>query len=243
VSKIDHEWAIRQIDAFLRATDDVVPDMSGSGITYFGTVQRGSETEAESLAHIVEQIVERVLPRSGSRPQFASKGKWGHLRGLASRAKITMQREEELRQHLGDAAPEMDAGRLHAWVWGSAASLWRTGHFAQAVGQAAIRINAEAQAKLGRRDISETDLFNQGFSLDAPKAGAPRFRLMENDGSKTYESLHRGARALAEGLYSAIRNVHAHILGETDEQLALEQLASFSLLARWIDRAEVETLA
>ena len=66
---------------------------------------------------------------------------------------------------------------------------------------------------------------------------------MENDGSKTYESLHRGARAMAEGLYSAIRNVQAHTLNKTDEQLALEQLAGFSLLARWIDSAVVETIA
>jgi hypothetical protein len=42
----------------------------------------------------------------------------------------------------------MDAGKLH---------------------QAAIRVNAETQAKVGRRDITETALFNQVFSLDEPK--------------------------------------------------------------------------
>jgi hypothetical protein len=31
-----------------------------------------------------------------------------------------------------------------------------------------------------------------------------RLRLTEDDGSKTYENLHRGARAFAEGLYSAM---------------------------------------
>jgi len=68
----------------------------------------------------------------------------------------------------------MDASRLHPWAWESGASFWRTGHFVQAVMQAAIRVNAETQAKVGRMDVSETDLFNQVFSLDQPKPGAPR---------------------------------------------------------------------
>jgi hypothetical protein len=145
-------------------------------------------------------------------------------------------------EDLQSITPEMDAGKLHSWVWESAAPLWRTKHFSQAVSQAAIRVNTETQAKVGRRDITETDLFNQVFSLDEPKIGAPRLRLMEDDGSKTYKSVHRGARSLAEGLYAGVRNPASHeILGDLDEQHALEQLAAFSLLARWVDAATVET--
>ncbi len=107
--------------------------------------------------------------------------------------------------------------------------------------QAAIRINAETQAKLSRMEVSETDLFNQAFSLEPPKVGAPRLRLMEDDGGKTYQNLHRGARAFAEGLYAAIRNPGMHVPhGGGEEQLALEQLAAFSLLARWVDQADVQ---
>ncbi|HNB95573.1 MAG TPA: TIGR02391 family protein [Microthrixaceae bacterium] len=103
-----------------------------------------------------------------------------------------------------------------------------------------MRINAETQSKLGRMDVSETALFNEAFSLSDPKLGSPRLRLAENDGSKTYESLHRGARAFAEGLYAAIRNPGMHVPTDGgEEQLALEQLAAFSLLARWVDQAEV----
>jgi hypothetical protein len=145
-------------------------------------------------------------------------------------------------EDLQSTAPEMDTGKLHSWVWESAAPLWRTKHFTQAVSQAAIRVNTETQAKVGRRDITETDLFNQVFSLDEPKIDAPRLRLMEDDGSKTYKSVHRGARSLAEGLYAGVRNPASHeILGDLDEQHALEQLAAFSLLARWVDAATVET--
>ncbi len=109
--------------------------------------------------------------------------------------------------------------------------------------QAALRINAETQTKLGRVDVSEAALFNEAFSLSDPKEGAARLRFAENDGSKTFENLHRGARAFADGLYTAIRNPGMHTPSPSDggeEQLALEQLAAFSLLARWVDQAGIE---
>ncbi|TCM42764.1 uncharacterized protein Ymh [Kribbella sp. VKM Ac-2568] len=111
--------------------------------------------------------------------------------------------------------------------------------------QAAIRVNAETQAKLGRMDVSETELFNQAFTLDSPKRGAARLRLADDDGNKTYQNLRRGALAFAEGLYTAIRNPGMHTpqpSGGGEEQLALEQLAAFSLLARWVDQAIVDEL-
>ncbi|MGD9961091.1 TIGR02391 family protein [Nocardioides sp.] len=114
---------------------------------------------------------------------------------------------------------------------------------ASARAQAAIRINAETRAKLWRVDASEVTLFNEAFSLDAPKAGASRLRLASDDGGKTYQNLHRGARAFADGLYTAIRNPGMHKPQEShggEERLALEQLAAFSLLARWVDQADVE---
>lgn len=244
VTKLDKDWAIEEIDKFLHATDQIVPDTRGSGIVFVGTVQRESETVAASLAHVVEQIIDRVLPgwRNEHRSSSGEDKGWAHLREWAARAKVTLQREAELRERLGDDAPEMDAGKLHPWVWESAAPLWRTKHYSQAVTQAAIRVNAETQAKVERRDISETDLFNQVFSLDAPKVGAPRLRLMPDNGSKTYQSVHRGARSLAEGLYAGVRNPASHeVLGDVDEQHDLEQLAAFSLLARWVDAATVES--
>ncbi len=49
--------------------------------------------------------------------------------------------------------------------------------------------------------------------------------------------------ALAEALFAGIRNVVSHTLAETeaDEQRALEQLAAVSVLARWVDHAELVT--
>jgi hypothetical protein len=241
MAKLDHEWAINEIDLFLRATDQVGYDNTG-GVVVFGTHMRGSKTEASQRAHVVEQILDRVLPGwNKDRPQQDSK--YGWLRDQASRAEAALQRSVELAEKLGDNAPDMDAANLHPWAWENGKSYWNTGHYHQAVMQAAIRINAETQAKLGRMDVSETALFNEAFSLDDPKRGAPRLRLMKDDGGKTYQNLHRGARAFADGLYTAIRNPGMHTPPPSDggeEQLALERLAAFSLLARWVDQSDVE---
>ena len=244
MAKLDTEWATAEIDAFLQVTDQVSPNTSGSGIVFLGTVMRGPSTDASQRAHVVEQILDRVLP-GWSREQPEKDGEYRWLRDQASRAKAALERKAELAEKLGDNAPDMDAANLHPWAWENGRSYWNTGHYHQAVMQAAIRINAETQAKLGRMDISETALFNEAFSPNAPKGGAARLRLARNDGGKTYENLHRGARAFAEGLYAAIRNRGMHLPQEDsggEEQLALEQLAAFSLLARWVDQARIETV-
>lgn len=243
MTQLDTEWAIEQLRAFLHATDQVAYDNSGGGVFVMGTHMRGSEAEASGLAHVCEQILDRVLPKWRTAPD-RSKGKareqYDNLREWSGRAIAQLERQEELRDKLGDNAPTMDVARLHPWVWNGAASLWRTGHYRHAVNQAAIHLNAETQSKVGRRDLSETKLFQQTFSLDDPKSGQPRLRLMDNDGSDTFKSVHRGAMALAEGLYAAIRNPIAHtVRNEIDEHEALEQLAAFSILARWVDNAEV----
>lgn len=238
---MDPDWAISEIDLFLGVTAQVVPDM-GEGIAYFGTVMRGSETEASARAHVIEKILDRALP-AWRRDQPKKDPDFTWLRDQASRAKAALQREAELSEKLGQDAPDMDAANLHPWAWEAGASFWNSGFHHQAVLQAAIRINTETQAKLGRLDVSETALFNEAFSLSEPKEGAARLRLADSDASKTYENLHRGARAFADGLYTAIRNPGMHTPPSADggeEQIALEQLAAFSLLARWIDQARVE---
>ncbi|MBX3078507.1 MAG: TIGR02391 family protein [Cryobacterium sp.] len=245
MSKLDSAWAIQQLDEFLHVTAQVAYDNSpGSDVVVFGTHMRGGQTQAAELAHVVEQILDRVLPgwpRSNTGRDKSNDKRWAHLREQVARAKAAIEREDELREKLGDGAPQMDAGSFHPWVWEAASSLWHTGHFRQAVHMAAIAVNANTQKKLDRRDASETNLFKQAFSLDSPSAGKPRLRLAVDDGSDTYKSIHRGAMAFAEGLYAAIRNPLNHDLQqELEEQVALEQLAAFSVLARWVDDAQLK---
>ncbi len=230
--------AINEIDTFLQVTAKVVPDM-GPGIAYLGTVMSGSPTEAAARAHVVEVILDRVLP--GWRQGLPVQDKeYSWLRSQAARAKTALERRSELAEKLGENTPDLDAANLHPWAWENGKGYWNHGHYHQGVMQAAIRVNAETQAKLNRLDVSETALFNEAFSLHDPKRNVPRLRLMENDGSRTFENLHRGARAFAEGLYAAIRNPGMHVPHDGgEEQVALEQLAAFSLLARWVDKATV----
>lgn len=237
---LNKDWALQEIHKFLYASDRVLSDSP----YVIGLFQRESDSVVAEHAHVVEKILDQVLPgwRSNLGKPDAKGDAWDQLRDAAARGKTALEREDEIRQNLGDGAPQLDAGQLHPWVWEAASSYWKTGFFHQSVMQAAIRINAETQAKLNKRDVSEAALFNIAFSLDEPKADLPRLRLMANDGSKTYENLHRGARSFADGLYTAIRNPGVHDGGEIPEQDALEQLAAFSILARWVDQATVHTI-
>jgi hypothetical protein len=237
MAKMDEQWALDEIAQFLYVTEQVPSDIPG----VIGVWMRGPETEAAQRAHVVEQILDRALA-NWRKDQPTLDGDYDWLRDQAARGDTAIRRRAELAEKLGDDSPDMDASNLHPWAWENGRSYWNTGHYHQAVMQAAIRINAETQAKLGRMDVSEAALFNEAFSLADPKDGAARLRLSANDGGKTYENLHRGARAFADGLYTAIRNPGMHAPTQVDggqEQLALEQLAAFSLLARWIDQSTV----
>lgn len=194
-------------------------------------------------APVVERILARVTPDWRTTVPKNPYNRWTQHKEACQRAYTELTREAEIRERLGDDAPTVDADRLHPWAWQGARSMWQSRHYGQGVVDAVKRVNAEAQNKTGRHDLSETDLFNQAFSANAPKPGEARLRLRDDDGSDTYKNAHRGARSLAEGLFAGIRNVISHTLQETeaDEQRALEQLAAVSVLARWVDDARVAT--
>lgn len=242
----DPDWAITSLQEFVRATDQLAYNNGpGSGVVMLGTHQRSADSEAAELAHVAEQILDRVLPEwrhAGDRPpEVRHKARWYHLRDWAGRGIAALRREQELREKLGDDAPQISAGQLHPWVWSGARSLWQSGHYRSAVEDAAKKLNAETQNKVGRGDTSETDLFKQAFSLDAPARGKPRLRRRKPDDTDTYKSVQRGAWALAEGIYAGIRNPFNHEdPRDIDEQTALEYLAALSVLPRWVDDAEVE---
>ena len=161
----------------------------------------------------------------------------------AMKALTLLKSGDELRQRLGEPGAQLSVRELHPWVSTVVTGLWVDGRYGLAVAQAAASVNSHTQAKLRRFDTTETGLFSEAFSTDPPKPGRPRLRIMPDDDSKSFASVHRGARALAEGLYAGIRNPLAHQVdaGLLAQQVALEQVAAFSLLARWVDSAEVVT--
>lgn len=193
--------------------------------------------EIDKRLHVAQQIVKRVLPGEDWSPWFGY-GSPERLRWLALKAISQLEREEELRINLGDEAPPVMSEELHPWVWEGAPQYWRIGAYNAAIWQALIRLNVELQRKIGRREVSEADAFAQAFTLDAPQAGRSRLRLMEDDGSKTYQNVHKGAILLAQALYAGVRNPLDHdAVEDPPEQEALETMAAISLLARWTDRA------
>lgn len=207
---------------------------------------KGDEDRIISLLPIVERIFDRYLPGWNDAPTSyvgPVVETWGEYRSLAIRALTLVRQEEEIERFLGDAQPTLSSKSLHPWVWDGARSLWGSHHYREGLEAALKKVNAETQNKVHRRDVSEAKLFQESFSTDEPKKGRPRLRLMEPDGSETYESRHRGAMALAEGLYKGLRNPLAHeVEDDLDEQVALEYLAAISVLARWVDEARVDSV-
>jgi hypothetical protein len=243
----DDERILVELDAFIALTE-LRSRQVQRGTFEWSTVYdtAAGDEEIARAAHVVEQLVDRIIPewRTSVSDEFnANVNRWYQLREAAGRARTALLRDADVAEMLGDGVPRLAASHLHPWVWGGAQSLWVSGHFREAVVAAALAVNARTQIKVERPDVSETDLFHQAFSLDAPKPGAARLRLMPNDGGKTYKSVHRGVMAFAEGWFAAVRNPHSHTVGQLTDDAALEQLAALSMLARWVDGASVEAVA
>lgn len=235
--RVNTEWAKEQLRRFIAST---AFRFTGGG---FGE-NAAPEEQIIAQAQVIEQIFDRVIPawKDEVSKRAASYDSWSGHRETAQRALAQLERDQEIKDNLGEAAPDLNAARMHPWAWDGARSLWASRHYREAVSAAAVKVNAEAQNKLGRVDISEVKLFQEAFSLRSPEANKPRLRLMPNDSSDTFRSLHEGASAFASGCYKAIRNPAVHIpLTELAEDDALEQLAAFSILARWVDTATLDT--
>jgi uncharacterized protein (TIGR02391 family) len=197
----------------------------------------------QSLA-MIQDIAEELEPRLGNELQ-EQRGmmswSWHTAQRGAQRMQGILINRESLAAIIGPTGPQLAATGLHPWVWEAATSLWNDGHYREAVGNAASAIDARLQAKLGRHDIVGTDLVTQAFRTDDPTPDGPRLRFAELEPhGQAWNSQHQGAMAFGRGCFLAIRNPAHHDTDTTAEQEALERLAALSVLARWIDEAEVE---
>lgn len=151
-----------------------------------------------------------------------------------------VEQRQTLDEFLGPAGPQLAAGSLHPWVWESASRLWEDGHRRESIQSAATHIDLQLQAKLNSSAAPGSDLVTQAFTIDDPKPNKPRLRFPGlTPGTETWRSAHEGAMSFGRGCFMAIRNLATHTLDQPDEQPALEVLAALSVLARWIDEAEV----
>lgn len=161
------------------------------------------------------------------------------LRDAAQRGLGILDDMDEWDERLAPDGPTLAADQFHPWVWDAARTFWLSQHNRAAVDAAARAINAHTQAKVGRRDIFDTDLMNQVFT-DKPKPGQSYLRLPGDLNDRTIQNRNRALRPFAEGCYAGIRALAAHEHGpDWTEQRALEALAALSILAHWIDECEV----
>lgn len=239
MSGLDVNWALEQLQSFVEMTTLVRPQPTPGVVVLADDRYPKGRGEIPAAAQVVEQILDRVLPSWRASIDADETRRWQQHREAARRAIAQLERQEEIREKLGDNAPTLDASQFHPWIWEGARSLWQSGHFREAVRAASVKLNAETQNKLLVRDLSETALFQLAFSADDPTPSKPRLRLPDDDGGRTALSIRRGVVAFAEGCFAAIRNPSSHDpQEELPESEALEQLAAFSLLARWVDQAE-----
>lgn len=149
----------------------------------------------------------------------------------------------ETRDKLGTAAPTMAADALHPLIWDAASKRWDSGHYTDAVQRAATALSGLVKDKTGRYELGDSELVSQAFSLSAPQEGKPRLRWPGNHDDLNVKTMRVGILNLAQGVFAAIRNPASHSVEEVPRQEALEQLATLSILARWIDRCELATVS
>lgn len=215
---------------------------------YESTSLMGRNTQLESemvqLEPLIMELCRALVPNEVTGRAWPMKV-WDRLPivyDVVLKAMGVVKHAAEVEEIIGATGPALQSRSLHPWVWDAASSLWASGHFREAVGIAARSVNARLQEKTKRRDESETKLVGETFSKKPAEPGKPRLRLMEDDGSSTFTSLQDGVAAFGRGCFMALRNPssHEHDDEETPEDVALEQLAAWSILARWIDDAAIE---
>lgn len=230
-----------RLTAFVEMTTLERVNRVNGGVPYVATMTRAPDASVRAEAQVVEQLLDAVLPQWRTVEHPDKSRLWRQHHRACVRAISELDHREQVTAMLGDDAPSLSARAFHPWAWQGARSMWSVGSYDRAVEDALARVNAETRNKVDRRDLGETKLFQLVFSTEAPKPGVPRLRLMADDGSDTYKSVHRGAATLAEGLFALLRNPAAHEVRthEGQEQVALERLAAVSTLARTVDQAQV----
>lgn len=194
----------------------------------------GSKDQRAQIDNRVKLIAEAIWEEPGYRS-------WQHPDGVRA---LIFELEEglEVREKLGltSPGPALAADALHPWVWKAARPHWESDNHDAAVWAAAINVNTQLKAKAERPDLGESKLVQAAFGTEPPKAGLVRLRLCDDSNPELFKDRHLGAIHLGQGLFSGVRNPLNHVGAEDlTEQEALETLASWSLFARWVDRAIV----
>jgi uncharacterized protein (TIGR02391 family) len=242
---INYEWVLAEWDRFLKMSERVKTDQVRGETRQPVYRFAATDDEVRHQASVARLAFVTVFPDWKLAPAFGSlKAQVKELRERVHEAIPLVQRHEEIDANLADnPGPVIAADSLHPWVWDAARPHWESGNYRAAIHAAATNVNSRLRKKLDRRDVSESRLVREAFSMDEPEIGRPRLRLAAPDDQEHFKSVQLGAMQVGCGLFAAVRNPVAHLSDEdhdVEEQEALESLAAFSLFARWIDRAVIE---
>lgn len=233
---MDVDWAIEQLEQWLNLNERVPlpPDLVRQNRK---TRPRGSTAELEDINNVAWEIAGVLYEAPPHSPRHIAEE-------FVRRMIWELRAGDEVRSKLGldESPPAFAADSMHRWVWDAAKPHWLSGNHDAAVWAAAINLNTRLQSKVGRKDIGEGQLIRESFSVDDPKPGKPRLRRCGKENPDLFRDMHVGVSNFGQGIFSAVRNplnhvtADEHLMNEVD---SLEALASLSLLARWVDQAEV----
>jgi uncharacterized protein (TIGR02391 family) len=195
----------------------------------------------DQTARVIQRALDLAQPPSLLIPERREQVDIQFGIDLARRALGVLRTDEGTRAILGSAAPTMSADSLHPVVWGAASKRWESGHYIDAVQRAATAFSGLVKDRTGRYELGDSDLMTQAFSLTPAQEGKPRLRWPGKDDDLTVKAMRQGILNLAQGTIAAIRNPASHTTDNLPRQEALEQLAILSLLARWVERCELES--
>ena len=138
-------------------------------------------------------------------------------------------------------APSFVADQLHPKIWRAAAPMWEAGQYRHATQDGCIALSDHIKTKAAS-DLNDGDLVAQVFKLDPPTPTQSRLHFPGNRSDKNWVSRQRGLHLVAQGAFSGIRNIAVHSKTSWTEHEALEHLAVLSVVARWADETQLESV-
>ncbi|MFC4609756.1 TIGR02391 family protein [Streptomyces maoxianensis] len=239
---MDHAYAIEKLTAFLDDLNAQLADIDAADDAEKDWPDWPQDLNLDLV--LARQIVEAYSPYILAELNQYDRNErvyWNIVRQAVTEALGLARSADEIAAFLRPTSPSIAGDALHPWVWEPAAPLWAAEAHQDAVLAGARVVNRRLQLKLNRHDIGEKDLCLQSFSPAPPASGKPRLRFDGDRDTPTWKARQEGAMYLSAGAFLGIRNLAAHEEQVAwTQQEALEYLATFSVVARWIEECAVE---
>jgi Protein of unknown function (Hypoth_ymh) len=228
LARIDQELA--------RYVEQTTPRNLSSGNVITSTCAPAcGRAEALKLTERIRPILDKLYPEWREQNEDDPSFEFAAERDACERLRSRIASHTEIEDMLDgfDASPKLAGSALHQLVWGAASAQWATGHRHEAVLAAAKAVNSMLQAKLGRRDMSDTQLVREAFSDADPASGRPRLRFGAIEDRQTRESMRQGVMGFGSGCFQAIRNPVGHLPNDEHDSPSRRHSSDWRLCRCW----------